>query len=47
MTCDGNKGMVCGGAMKLSVYKLQSGSPRTAAAAWGLLLVGAVAVVSL
>ncbi|KAF6803406.1 wsc domain-containing protein [Colletotrichum sojae] len=47
MACDGNKGMVCGGAMKLSVYMIQSGSPKTTATAWGLLLAGAVAVVSL
>ncbi|WYZ34715.1 hypothetical protein EsH8_I_000991 [Colletotrichum jinshuiense] len=42
LPCDGNQGMVCGGALKLSVYMI-SGSARLAATSWVVMLTGALA----
>ncbi|KXH64998.1 WSC domain-containing protein [Colletotrichum salicis] len=46
LPCDGNQGMVCGGALKLSVYMVSAGlrswsSP--AAASWAAIVVGGLA----
>ncbi|WQF77916.1 Putative carbohydrate-binding WSC [Colletotrichum destructivum] len=45
LPCDGNQGMVCGGALKLSVYKLNAGGVRlaTASTSWAALSVAALA----
>ncbi|KAK1600398.1 WSC domain-containing protein [Colletotrichum navitas] len=45
LPCDGNQGMVCGGALKLSVYKLSAGVRSAAAAAtsWAAVLAAASA----
>ncbi|OHE98928.1 WSC domain-containing protein [Colletotrichum orchidophilum] len=42
LPCDGNQGMVCGGALKLSVYMLSAGV-RSPAASWAAAVVGALA----
>ncbi|KAK2020225.1 WSC domain-containing protein [Colletotrichum eremochloae] len=43
LPCDGNQGMVCGGALKLSVYKLTAGAPSAATAtSWAVVLAAAV-----
>ncbi|KAK2050139.1 hypothetical protein LZ31DRAFT_548484 [Colletotrichum somersetense] len=41
LPCDGNQGMVCGGALKLSVYKLSAGAG--AATSWAAVLAAAAA----
>ncbi|GJC84165.1 WSC domain-containing protein 1 [Colletotrichum liriopes] len=44
LPCDGNQGMVCGGALKLSVYKLSAGARLAAATtSWGTVLAAALA----
>ncbi|GKT42124.1 putative fungistatic metabolite [Colletotrichum spaethianum] len=43
LPCDGNQGMVCGGALKLSVYKLTADARLAATAtSWGAVLAAAL-----